>query len=267
MAFKKASEYKIDRWEIQPGSSGGPSGVRAHVSGHPTGIFAAIANALGMGRSLDLRLTGEAVMLETSSLSHAGRTNIPLRSLSSISAGRTRPILLPAILCLMGLASFATALSGDDGGGSSNSFSSSESGGGGDSGVAIIFALVLIGAGIFLYIRGGRLEVVLSETGGDSLGFRFRPTAVSGVSVDEKAAFALCDLATALALGHDGAPTTVPAYGNGAGGTALGLDPAPGNDAVPGNGATPPGWYPDPGDPTGQRYWSGTEWTEQTTSA
>jgi hypothetical protein len=26
--------------------------------------------------------------------------------------------------------------------------------------------------------------------------------------------------------------------------------------------ATPPGWYPDPQDPYTQRYWDGTQWTE-----
>ena len=25
--------------------------------------------------------------------------------------------------------------------------------------------------------------------------------------------------------------------------------------------ATPPGWYPDPNDPTTQRYWDGSDWT------
>ena len=28
-----------------------------------------------------------------------------------------------------------------------------------------------------------------------------------------------------------------------------------------------PGWYPEPGSPTGQRYWDGTAWTEHTTPA
>jgi hypothetical protein len=28
--------------------------------------------------------------------------------------------------------------------------------------------------------------------------------------------------------------------------------------------ATPPGWYPDPSDAGGQRYWDGSQWTAQT---
>ncbi|MCX3059766.1 DUF2510 domain-containing protein, partial [Streptomyces beihaiensis] len=24
----------------------------------------------------------------------------------------------------------------------------------------------------------------------------------------------------------------------------------------------PPGWYPDPGDPSVERWWDGTEWTQ-----
>jgi hypothetical protein len=28
-----------------------------------------------------------------------------------------------------------------------------------------------------------------------------------------------------------------------------------------------PGWYPDPGDPAGRRFWDGTAWTSQTTPA
>lgn len=30
---------------------------------------------------------------------------------------------------------------------------------------------------------------------------------------------------------------------------------------------TPPGWYPDPGDPSRQRYWDGVAWTEATAPA
>lgn len=31
--------------------------------------------------------------------------------------------------------------------------------------------------------------------------------------------------------------------------------------------STPAGWYPDPGDPTRQRYWDGTQWTDSTAPA
>lgn len=27
---------------------------------------------------------------------------------------------------------------------------------------------------------------------------------------------------------------------------------------------TPAGWYPDPSDPSAQRYWDGSQWTAQT---
>lgn len=31
--------------------------------------------------------------------------------------------------------------------------------------------------------------------------------------------------------------------------------------------STPPGWYPDPYDPTTQRYWDGAQWTENRSPA
>jgi hypothetical protein len=30
---------------------------------------------------------------------------------------------------------------------------------------------------------------------------------------------------------------------------------------------TPPGWYPDPENPDGRRWWNGSEWTEYTSAA
>lgn len=37
---------------------------------------------------------------------------------------------------------------------------------------------------------------------------------------------------------------------------------------TPGGGQPPaPGWYPDPSQPGGQRWWDGTQWTQQTQAA
>ncbi len=32
-----------------------------------------------------------------------------------------------------------------------------------------------------------------------------------------------------------------------------------------GQGGAPAGWYPDPGGPSGWRWWTGSEWTAYTT--
>ena len=33
-----------------------------------------------------------------------------------------------------------------------------------------------------------------------------------------------------------------------------------------GPGLNPPGWYPDPGDPQRERFWFGTQWSDQVRS-
>lgn len=55
------------------------------------------------------------------------------------------------------------------------------------------------------------------------------------------------------------ADATAPGGGVGAGAWS----PA-GEQVTAAPGATPPGWYPDSTDPTQQRYWDGTAWTEHT---
>jgi hypothetical protein len=242
MVFRASpAEYKIDRWEITPPSDA-TSVLRAHVSGRPTGFVAAVLNVFGMSRRLDLRLTTEAISIETSSLSASGRTTAPLNALSSFTAVRTRSILWPAVCIVLGGILFLAGVGGDGGGG------------------AAVIGLLLVGLGAFWYARSGKLGVSASVASGVTFGFVFNPGTTDGVTVDESSAYALADLATALVLGQkqlnlgDPAPVEAPSTGVWSGASAS-------TSEVLATIAT--GWYTDPHDSTQQRYWDGTTWTEE----
>jgi len=52
-----------------------------------------------------------------------------------------------------------------------------------------------------------------------------------------------------------------------AGAHAVGAWTAPAEQVTAAAAATPAGWYPDATDPSVQRYWDGTAWTEHTAPA
>lgn len=229
------TEYRIDRWDLAPATDPSTE-LRAHVSGHPTGILAAFMGILGMSRRLDLRLTTDSISIETSSLSASGRTIAPLSALSSFTAVRTRSIFLPFAVGLLGIVGSLAGLTVQDP-------------------VALLLGLPLIALAIFLYRRGERLAVRLSVASGVRVGFVFKPGTAEGVVVDERAAYELADLATVLVLGHAlrggrGTPSAAPAHGAGAALRAPRATPLPGAAAsggVPVGGFAAVGVGPVPG--------------------
>ena len=145
--------YVIKSWHVED-TPMDAHGTLVHIVGRAPGLLAWMLSLLKIDPTIDLRITEENVIFSEGSLRGNSHRCIPIRNISSISYGYTKPWREALVIAIL-LSSFF--------------------------GIGIIL-------GIIYYVLNKSLNLGIVELGSVASGIDFKRSVIEGVNVDEEAA-------------------------------------------------------------------------------
>jgi hypothetical protein len=192
--------YVLKSWKFAGGRPVDETGCLVHFTGRSRGFVAWFLSLVGVDPTFSLRVYPTAVFLETSSVFGNERRMMPLRSLTAISGGLTRPLAAAFVVLLIAMSIVPFVL----GAGIAAVLDALNSG---REAVTVFYliglligAVVAVSIAIFYYGYYKSITVQFVESSGITSGVVFMPSFIEGVKVDERAAWEVTSFVEGLLL-------------------------------------------------------------------
>lgn len=141
------------------------SGSLVDITGRASGIMEWLLTTLGLGAETNLKVTNEVVTIERSSLSGQTHHVVPLRCVSSVHTGYSKPIVYLILGAIVLIVSILVGL------------------GQGDVGESLLNGLILGGVFLIAYYLSKKIVISIETSGGMILGLSFKRSVVENVDV------------------------------------------------------------------------------------